>query len=72
MHTKSTHELLVSALFLDSDDPRRLLAEHTMAGNRSLTGECLMLRTMFREMAAHPLQPGREGVSRILDAIHGH
>jgi hypothetical protein len=27
---------------------------------------------MFREMAAHPLQPGPEGVSRILDAIHGH
>ncbi|MBM3918154.1 MAG: hypothetical protein FJ344_01435 [Sphingomonadales bacterium] len=70
MQRNFTKDLLISALFLDPWDPRRNLAEHLMAGNRELTDECLTLRSLFRDMAAHPMEPGQEQVDRILSALH--
>lgn len=70
MERNFTNDLLVSALFLDSDDPRRNLAEHLIAGDRNLTDECLLLRGLFREMAANPVQPGQQQIDRILTELN--
>jgi len=70
MERNFTNELLVSALFLDPDDPRRNLAEHLIAGDRNLTDECLSLRGLFQDMAAHPLQPGQQQIDRILTDLN--
>lgn len=67
MERKFTQDLFVSALFLDPGDPCRNMAEHFIAGNRRLTDECLILRSLFREMSAHQIQPDQERVNRILE-----
>jgi hypothetical protein len=70
MKRNFTNDLLVSALFLSSGDPRRNLAEHLIAGDRKLTDECILLRSVFREMEENPLQPNEQQVDRILVALH--
>lgn len=70
MERNFTNDLLVSALFLSSGDPRRNLAEHFIVGDRKLTDECILLRSVFRELAEHPLQPNEQQVDRILGALY--
>jgi hypothetical protein len=70
MERNFTNDLLVSVLFLDPADPRRIRAEHIIAGDRLRTDECLVLQSLFKEMADHPLQPNQQQVDRIMGALY--